>query len=94
MQINATIWKRRYVEKIFIKHHLTRREVEEIFRGRIKFKLVEKGISEDEDLFTASGRTFEGRYIIVAFIYKKNKKALILSARDMTNKEKRHYAKK
>jgi uncharacterized DUF497 family protein len=33
-------------------------------------------------------------YIAVYFIYKKNKKALIITARDMTEKERKRYAKK
>ena len=40
------------------------------------------------------GRTEAGRYLVIYFIYKVTKEALIVSAREMTRKEKRAYAKK
>lgn len=42
----------------------------------------------------ALGRSDEGRYLSVLFIYKLTKEALILSARDMARKERRRFAKK
>jgi len=42
----------------------------------------------------ASGRTDAGRYILIFFIMKKNKKALVVTARDMTDRERKKYAKK
>lgn len=39
-------------------------------------------------------RTVAGRYLIIYFVYKATKEALIISAREMTKKEKRAYAKK
>jgi len=47
-----------------------------------------------EDVYSAMGRTDAGRYLIIFFIYKKNKDAIILSARQMTSKEKKRYGKK
>jgi len=47
-----------------------------------------------EDVYTASGQTDTGRYLIVFFIYKADNTALILSARDMDKKERRRYEKK
>jgi len=40
------------------------------------------------------GRTDAGKYLIIFFIYKKNKDAIILSARQMTSREKKRYGKK
>jgi len=40
------------------------------------------------------GQTESGRYLIVFFIYKKDNRALILSARDMTPAERKRYEKK
>ena len=94
MKIAGIIWLQKYVEKIISKHNVYPEEVEEIFKGQVKFKRVSKGKKEGEDIFTASGKTMEGRFIIAAFIFKKTKKVLILSARDMTKKEKSNYAKK
>jgi uncharacterized DUF497 family protein len=42
----------------------------------------------------ALGTTDSGRYLTVYFLYKKNKEALIVTARDMTEKERKKYAKK
>ena len=49
---------------------------------------------EGEDLYAAMGRTAAGRYLIIYFVYKITKEALIVSAQDMTKKEKRVHAKK
>ena len=45
-------------------------------------------------MYEALDRTDAGRYLVILFIYKKTKAALILSARDMTKKERKLYAKK
>ncbi|MGH8009250.1 MAG: BrnT family toxin [Candidatus Binatia bacterium] len=58
------------------------------------FRFLETGDVEGEDLYAALGRTAAGRYLIVYFIYKATKEALIISAREMTRKEKQAYAKK
>jgi hypothetical protein len=69
--------------------------VEEVFNDEPKFRLVEKGQREGEDVYLALGRTEAGRYLAVLFIYKRDRKeALILSARDMARKERRQYGKK
>ena len=49
---------------------------------------------EGEDLYAALSRTATGRYLIIYFVYKTTNEALIISAREMTGKEKRAYAKK
>lgn len=40
------------------------------------------------------GQSQTGRYLAVLFIYKPMQKALILSARDMANKERKMYDRK
>jgi uncharacterized DUF497 family protein len=40
------------------------------------------------------GQTEAGRYLIVFFIHKKSGAALVISARDMTPKERRRYGRK
>jgi len=47
-----------------------------------------------EDLYYAYGRTDDGRNLLVVFIYKSNREALVISARDMDSKERKRYAKK
>jgi uncharacterized DUF497 family protein len=55
---------------------------------------VEKGEQEGENLYLALGQTDAGRHLAVFFIHKKTKDALILSARDMVEKERRMYGRK
>jgi uncharacterized DUF497 family protein len=59
-----------------------------------KFRFVEKGEQEGENLYLALGQTDAGRHLAVFFIHKKTKDALILSARDMVEKERRMYGRK
>jgi uncharacterized DUF497 family protein len=74
--------------------HLETHEVEEVFSNGPKFRFVQKGGREDEDVYLALGQTSGGRYLSVLFIHKKAKDALILSARDMAKRERRQYGKK
>ena len=55
---------------------------------------VEKGDIPGEDVYSALGQTEAGRFLIVFFVYKKTKEALVISARDMDSKELRLYEKK
>jgi uncharacterized DUF497 family protein len=55
--------------------------------------LLEKGKIKNEHLYLALGTTFEGRNLSIFFIHKISKKALIISARDMTLKERKSYGK-
>ena len=66
----------------------------EVFRRRPKYRFVEKGHRRGENVYVAQGRTEAGRYLNVFFVYKTDRRALILSARDMTPAEKRTYGKK
>ena len=58
------------------------------------YRKVQKGHVPGEDLYTALGQTDAGRYLIIFFIYKPTREALILSARDMEAKERRQYARR
>lgn len=58
-------------------------EVEEVFKDKPKFRFVEKGKREGENVYMGIGQTNAGRYLWVFFIYKKTKEVVILSARDM-----------
>jgi len=94
MKIEGVIWYRDIVEKLAFKHHVETREVEDVLSRRPKFRFVEKGERDEEDVYLALGKTEFGRYLAVLFIYKKSKEALILSARDMASKERKQYEKK
>jgi len=82
------------LDKLIWKHNVTEKEVRQIFLNEPRYRFIEKGRYKGEHLYLALGTTDSGRYLAVYFIYKKNKKALIITARDMTEKERKRYAKK
>lgn len=60
---------------------------------RIRF--AEKGRIEGNDVYAAFGQSFGGRYLAVFFIYKPDTRtAIIISARDMSDKERKAYGRK
>jgi hypothetical protein len=89
MYIDDFIWFPDIIDKIEAKHQTTQDEAEEVFFDKPKFRFVEFGHILNEDVYSSSGQTESGRYIIVFFILKSNNRALILSARDMDENERR-----
>ena len=94
MYIDDFIWLSDIVEKLAVKHHVTQDEAEEVFFNRPKYRFVESGYRSGEDVYAVSGQTDAGRYLAVFFICKPANLALILSARDMDQKERRRYERK
>ncbi len=94
MNIDDFIWLPDIVDKLAVKHHVTQEEVEEVFFDRPKYRFVEYGRRSGEDVYSAIGQTDAGRYLIVFFIHKSGNRALILSARDMDQKERKRYERK
>lgn len=94
MRIKGFMWLEQYVEKVLWKHDATPEEVESLFGLTPRFRFVEKGHVAGENMYAAFGQTEEGRYLIVFFIYKLDGRALIISARDMDDSEKRRYGRK
>ena len=68
--------------------------MEEIFFNEARYRFIESGYRHNENVYSASGQTDAGRYLIVFFIHKQDNTALILSARDMDKKERKGYEKK
>ena len=94
MIIDDFLWLPDIVTKIWVKHHVTQEEAEEIFFNRPRFRFVESGYRRGEDVYLVAGQTFGGRYLIVFFILKPGRIAFILSARNMDRKERRRYERK
>ncbi len=94
MKIEGIIWLRDVVDKLIFKHRVGTDEVEQMLSSDPRYRFIEKGEREGENVYMALGQTNAGRYLAVLFIYKKTKEALILSAREMAKKERRQYAKK
>ena len=68
------------IEKLLQKHQVTDYEVREVFANSPRFRFVEKGEREGEDVYSVSGQTEAGRYLVIFFIYKFNQDALVISA--------------
>jgi hypothetical protein len=94
MKITGVIWLRSIVDKLAWKHNVMTYEVEEIFNDAPRYRFIELGDVDGEDLYAGLGRTDAGRYVIVYFVRKPTGKALIISARDMTKNERKLYGKK
>lgn len=94
MKIKEIILLPSIIDKLIWKHHVSEQEVREALRNKPKFRRIEKGKVEDEDLYSALCRTNQGRYLIIFFIYKKTHDALVISARDMNDQERKKYGKK
>jgi uncharacterized protein len=94
LRIAGFIWLEQIVEKLARKHDVTPEEVESMFEQRPRYRFVENGHVPGENLYSALGQTEEGRYLIVFFIHKEDGRALIISARDMDNPEKKSYGRK
>ena len=94
MKINGIIWLRNVIDKLLWKHKVTTDEVEEVFNGSPRYRFLERGDVEGEDVYSAMGRTEAGRYLIIYFLHKATGEALVITARDMTKKERKFYGKK
>jgi uncharacterized DUF497 family protein len=93
MFINEIIWKEQFIDKIEKKHNVSTDEVEQIIFSNSHVRFTEKGKIKGENLYVTYGQTKNGRYIVVFFIYKRNKTVMPISARDMSISERRYYEK-
>jgi len=81
-------------DKLIRKHGVYAYEVEEVLFSQPRIFFVEKGNVKGEDVYLGMGQTDAGRYLALFFIHKRNHVALVLSAREMDDKERRRNAKK
>jgi len=93
LKIKGLIWFDDIVEKLTRKHNVQQNEVREILHNKPLFRFVEKGHRSGENVYAAMGQTDSNRYLIVFFVYKNDKRALILSAQGMTKVERSLYEK-
>jgi uncharacterized DUF497 family protein len=91
--IDDFIWLPDIIEKLIVKHHVTQDEVEDVFFDAPRYRFVERGHRSGQNVYPASGQTDAGRYLIVFFIHKADDTALILSAREMDDGERRRYGR-
>lgn len=91
MYIADIIWLPEIIDKLAWKHDVLPEEVDQVLFGNPLYRKVQRGHIPDEHVYAAYGRSHAGRYLIVFFVYKVNREALILSAREMDRKERRLY---
>jgi uncharacterized DUF497 family protein len=95
MQIDYIVCPENIEEKLAKKHHVIVRDVRQTLLNNPRIRFAEKGYTEGEDVYAAFGQTFGGRYLSIFFIFKPtDNTAIIISARDMSQKERKSYARK
>lgn len=85
-------WDKGNISKNF-KHKVSDKETEEIFSNKPKFILEDEKHSLKEKRYMIWGSTNEDKRLAVFFTIRKDK-IRIISARDMSKKERREYEKK
>lgn len=94
MHIVDIIWLPHIIDKLAWKHQVMPEEVDNVLFDKPHYRKVQKGHAPGEDVYAALGQTDAGRYLVIYFVYKQTREALILSARDMDRKEKRLYERR
>lgn len=90
MSISQLVWNEEIIEHI-ARHDVTPEEVEEVcFSGPLilRSKQAAKG---NNPLYYALGRTESGRYLFIVFVRFKHARAMVVTARDMNQAEKKYY---
>ncbi len=75
--------------KIWKKHHVSEDEVFEVFENLeapVQIRRIGKA-------YLAYGRTFAGRYLVIALYERARGEVFVATARDMTNAERKLYTK-
>ena len=93
MEISRIIWLEDIVEKLIWKHNVEEIEVIEVLENKPIFQYKEKEYKPGEDVYAAFGQTNTGRFLSIFFVYTKDNRAIIVSAREMTEKERKKYVK-
>jgi uncharacterized protein len=94
VRVSGLIWLEDIVEKLERKHGVREEEVVQTLGNAPHIRFVESGHRDGEDVYAALGRTDAGRYLIVFFVHKRSGHALVVSARDMSDTERRRYEKR
>jgi uncharacterized DUF497 family protein len=94
MDITDIIWLTQFVDKIESKHDVSTEEVEQVLNNRPRVQRIERGVVEGEDLYRATGQTEAGRFLVVFFVYKGRGRALVISARDVSRRERKNYGRR
>jgi uncharacterized protein len=94
VKISGIIWLDEIIDKLEVKHDVQPHEAAQVLAGDPWFRLSEHGHRPGENVYAAFGQTEAGRYLIVFFVYKRDKRALVISAREMTARERTTYERR
>lgn len=83
-------WDEGNIDKNWIRHKVSRFECEELFFNQPLIVKHDIKHSKSEARFFSLGRTDSNRFLFFSFTLKE-KRIRVISARDMTNKERRKY---
>lgn len=86
-------WDRGNKEKSLIKHNVNYQECEQVFFNRPLHTLRDKKHSQKEKRYLAIGQTKRRRQLFIIFTIR-NSKIRVISARDLSRKERRIYGSK
>ena len=91
MQINRVIVPPDIAQKIKAKHNVNDWEAEEIFFNAEANLRIRKSKGRHKRRYVAYGRTYDGRYLFVAYKLHPGGIAEVRSARNMTDSERKLY---
>lgn len=95
MKIDHIVCPAHIEEKLASKHQVTVREARYVLLNKPRVRFAQKGHIPGDDVYVGFGQTYGGRYLAVFFVYKAdNHTAIIISARDMSDKERKAYGRK
>jgi uncharacterized protein len=95
MDIDYIVCPEEIEEKLAKKHRVTVREARQALLNNPRIRFAENGYVQGEDVYAAFGQTFSGRYLSIFFVYiPTSQTAIIISGRDMSQKERKAYGRK
>ncbi|MDO9534833.1 MAG: hypothetical protein Q7J85_05760 [Bacillota bacterium] len=93
MQISQLIWNENIIEHL-ARHNVLTEEVEEVCFDQpliVKSKQTVKGVNQ---AYYALGQTVAGRYLFIMIVYFKQGRAMVVTARDMDQAERKYYQRR
>ena len=93
MRITGIVWLRSVVDKLLWKHNVTTDEAEQVFSGSPRFASLRPATLTVKTRMRRSARP-KPATTVVFFVHKTTGDAMVISAREMTKKERKAYAKK
>ncbi len=95
MRIDYVVCPGNIEDKLESKHNVTVQEARQVLISNLRIRFAEEGHTKGNDVYVAFGQTFGGRYLAVFYVYKPDTAtAIIISARDMSAKERKTYGRR